>query len=89
MMSPSLPTGSVPASCHPLPDSSAPPRTALGAVEERPEDGSSTAPSTSSKHLWLVSAGVGLGHCVSMNMGTQQPSIKAQGDSWDLHGIWI
>ncbi|NWS48252.1 SPIR2 protein, partial [Probosciger aterrimus] len=53
MMSPSLPTGSVPASCHPLPDSSAPLRTALGAVEERPEDGSSTAPSTSSKHLWL------------------------------------
>ncbi|NWW87661.1 SPIR2 protein, partial [Rhynochetos jubatus] len=44
---------SVPASCHPLPDSSAPPRAALGAVEERPEDGSSTAPSTSSKHLWL------------------------------------
>ncbi|KAM4639583.1 protein spire homolog 2 isoform 1-T1 [Amazona ochrocephala] len=56
-------SGSVPASCHPLPDSSAPPQTALGAVEERPEDGSSTAPSTSSKHLWLVSAGVGLGHC--------------------------
>ncbi|NXD73336.1 SPIR2 protein, partial [Eolophus roseicapillus] len=53
MMSPSLPTGSVPASCHPLPDSSAPLRTALSAVEERPEDGSSTAPSTSSKHLWL------------------------------------
>ncbi|KAM6409104.1 protein spire homolog 2 [Rhynochetos jubatus] len=46
-------SGSVPASCHPLPDSSAPPRAALGAVEERPEDGSSTAPSTSSKHLWL------------------------------------
>ncbi|NXN26959.1 SPIR2 protein, partial [Nycticryphes semicollaris] len=44
---------SVPASCHPRPDSSAPPRAALGAVEERPEDGSSTAPSTSSKHLWL------------------------------------
>ncbi|NXT95465.1 SPIR2 protein, partial [Anhinga rufa] len=51
--SPSLPTGSVPASCHPLPDSSAPPRAALGAVEERPEDGSGAAPGTSSKHLWL------------------------------------
>ncbi|NWT49200.1 SPIR2 protein, partial [Chroicocephalus maculipennis] len=47
------PPGSVPASCHPRPDSSAPPRPALGAVEERPEDGSSAAPSTSSKHLWL------------------------------------
>ncbi|NWW53913.1 SPIR2 protein, partial [Pedionomus torquatus] len=45
--------GSVPASCHPWPASSAPPRAALGAVEERPEDGSGTAPSTSSKHLWL------------------------------------
>ncbi|NWZ55839.1 SPIR2 protein, partial [Haliaeetus albicilla] len=44
---------SVPASCHPLPDGSAPPRAALGAVEERPEDGSGTAPGTSSKHLWL------------------------------------
>ncbi|NXJ82786.1 SPIR2 protein, partial [Trogon melanurus] len=44
---------SVPASCHPLPDSSAPPRAALGAVEERPEDGSGAGPSTSSKHLWL------------------------------------
>ncbi|NXW10005.1 SPIR2 protein, partial [Fregetta grallaria] len=44
---------SVPASCHPLPDSSAPPRAALGAVEERPEDGSGAAPGTSSKHLWL------------------------------------
>ncbi|NXW37593.1 SPIR2 protein, partial [Phaetusa simplex] len=50
---PPAPPGSVPASCHPRPDSSAPPRAALGAVEERPEDGSSTAPSTSSKHLWL------------------------------------
>ncbi|NXN76028.1 SPIR2 protein, partial [Himantopus himantopus] len=49
----SPPAGSVPASCHPLPDSSAPPRAALGAVEERPEDGSSAAPGTSSKHLWL------------------------------------
>ncbi|NXG79105.1 SPIR2 protein, partial [Baryphthengus martii] len=49
----SLPAGSVPASCHPLPDSSAPPRAALGAVEERPEEGSGAAPSTSSKHLWL------------------------------------
>ncbi|NXX40731.1 SPIR2 protein, partial [Tricholaema leucomelas] len=49
----SLPAGSVPASCHPLPDSSALPRAALGAVEERPEEGSSTAPGTSSKHLWL------------------------------------
>ncbi|KFQ93334.1 Protein spire 2, partial [Nipponia nippon] len=48
-----LPAGSVPASCHPLPDSSAPPRAALGAVEERPEDGSGAAPGTSSKHLWL------------------------------------
>ncbi|NXT79182.1 SPIR2 protein, partial [Zapornia atra] len=48
----SLPTGSVPASCHPMVDSSAP-RAALSAVEERPEDGSSAAPSTSSKHLWL------------------------------------
>ncbi|NXT59690.1 SPIR2 protein, partial [Pluvianellus socialis] len=47
------PAGSVPASCHPLPDGSAPPRAALGSVEERPEDGSSTAPGTSSKHLWL------------------------------------
>ncbi|NWV02226.1 SPIR2 protein, partial [Ptilonorhynchus violaceus] len=47
----SLPAGSVPASCHPLPDGPTPPRTALGAVEERPEDGS--APATSSKHLWL------------------------------------
>ncbi|KAJ7424214.1 spire type actin nucleation factor 2 [Willisornis vidua] len=45
--------GSVPASCHRLPDGPAPPRAALGAVEERPEDGSSTAPTTSSKHLWL------------------------------------
>ncbi|NXP74055.1 SPIR2 protein, partial [Ramphastos sulfuratus] len=44
---------SVPASCHPLPDRSAPPQAALGAVEERPEEGSSTAPGTSSKHLWL------------------------------------
>ncbi|NXP19426.1 SPIR2 protein, partial [Scytalopus superciliaris] len=44
--------GSVPASCHRLPDGPAPPRAALGAVEERPEDGSSVAP-TSSKHLWL------------------------------------
>ncbi|NXV71853.1 SPIR2 protein, partial [Atlantisia rogersi] len=48
----SLPAGSVPASCHPMLDSSAP-RAALSAVEERPEDGSSAAPSTSSKHLWL------------------------------------
>ncbi|NXE95073.1 SPIR2 protein, partial [Menura novaehollandiae] len=48
-----LPTGSVPASCHPLPDGPALPRAALGAVEERPEDGSSTAPASSSKHLWL------------------------------------
>ncbi|XP_068006835.1 protein spire homolog 2 isoform X3 [Melanerpes formicivorus] len=46
-------SGSVPASCHPRPDSSAPPRAALGAVEERPEEGSSAAPGTSSKHLWL------------------------------------
>ncbi|NXH16017.1 SPIR2 protein, partial [Bucco capensis] len=53
-MSPlSLLADSVPASCHPLPDGSAQPHTALGAVEERPEDGSSAAPSTSSKHLWL------------------------------------
>ncbi|NXX96844.1 SPIR2 protein, partial [Centropus bengalensis] len=44
---------SVPASCHRLPDTSAPPRATLGAVEERSEDASSTAPSTSSKHLWL------------------------------------
>ncbi|NXR16995.1 SPIR2 protein, partial [Cinclus mexicanus] len=44
---------SVPASCHPLPDGPAVPRAALGAVEERPEDGSSTAPASSSKHLWL------------------------------------
>ncbi|NWW81544.1 SPIR2 protein, partial [Climacteris rufus] len=49
----SLPAGSVPASCHPLPDGPAPPRAALGAVEERPEDGSGAAPATSSKHLWL------------------------------------
>ncbi|NWH73022.1 SPIR2 protein, partial [Piaya cayana] len=53
MASPSIPTGSVPASCHRRPESSAPPRATLGAVEERPEDVSSTAPSTSSKHLWL------------------------------------
>ncbi|XP_054025833.1 protein spire homolog 2 isoform X2 [Dryobates pubescens] len=46
-------SGSVPASCHPRPDSSAPPRAALCAVEERPEEGSSTAPGSSSKHLWL------------------------------------
>ncbi|NWR86425.1 SPIR2 protein, partial [Furnarius figulus] len=45
--------GSVPASCHRLPDGPAQPRAALGAVEERPEDGSSAAPATSSKHLWL------------------------------------
>ncbi|NXX82177.1 SPIR2 protein, partial [Urocolius indicus] len=51
--SPSLPAGSVPASCHPLPDGSARPRAALGAVEERPEDGSGAGPGTSSKHLWL------------------------------------
>ncbi|KAF1538736.1 hypothetical protein FQV20_0016257, partial [Eudyptula albosignata] len=51
--SPSLPAGSVPASCHPLPDSSAPSRPALGAVEEKLEDGSGAAPGTSSKHLWL------------------------------------
>ncbi|NXV16669.1 SPIR2 protein, partial [Cepphus grylle] len=47
------PPGSVPASCHPRPDSSAPPRAALCAVEERPEDGSSASTSTTSKHLWL------------------------------------
>ncbi|NWZ34842.1 SPIR2 protein, partial [Brachypodius atriceps] len=47
------PAGSVPASCHPLPDGPAVPRAALGAVEERPEDGSSAAPASSSKHLWL------------------------------------
>ncbi|NWI67547.1 SPIR2 protein, partial [Todus mexicanus] len=46
-------SGSVPASCHPLPDTSAPPRAALGAVEERPEDGSGAVSGTSSKHLWL------------------------------------
>ncbi|KAK2530183.1 Spire2 [Columba guinea] len=46
-------SGSVPARCHPLPVSSAPRRAALSAVEERPEEGSGTAPSTSSKHLWL------------------------------------
>ncbi|KAF1436401.1 hypothetical protein FQV24_0001302, partial [Spheniscus mendiculus] len=44
---------SVPASCHPLPDGSAPSQPALGAVEEKPEDGSGAAPGTSSKHLWL------------------------------------
>ncbi|NXH89106.1 SPIR2 protein, partial [Edolisoma coerulescens] len=53
MASLSLPAGSVPASCHPLPDGPALPRAALGAVEERPEDGSSTGPASSSKHLWL------------------------------------
>ncbi|NXD97644.1 SPIR2 protein, partial [Chaetorhynchus papuensis] len=53
MASLSLPAGSVPASCHPLPDGPALPRAALGAVEERPEDGSSAAPASSSKHLWL------------------------------------
>ncbi|KAL2300084.1 hypothetical protein Nmel_012044 [Mimus melanotis] len=46
-------SGSVPASCHPLPDGPALPRAALGAVEERPEDGSSAGPASSSKHLWL------------------------------------
>ncbi|XP_065704275.1 protein spire homolog 2 isoform X5 [Patagioenas fasciata] len=46
-------SGSVPARCQPLLVSSAPPRAALSAVEERPEEGSGTAPSTSSKHLWL------------------------------------
>uniref|UniRef100_A0A8C3LXX2 Spire type actin nucleation factor 2 n=1 Tax=Chrysolophus pictus TaxID=9089 RepID=A0A8C3LXX2_CHRPC len=45
-------SGSVPASYHSVPYGSAP-RAALGSVEERPEDGSSTAPSSSSKHLWL------------------------------------
>ncbi|XP_040537107.2 protein spire homolog 2 isoform X4 [Gallus gallus] len=45
-------SGSVPASYHPVPYGSTP-RTALGSVEERPEDGSSTTPSSSSKHLWL------------------------------------
>ncbi|KAI6077714.1 Protein spire-like protein 2 [Aix galericulata] len=45
--------GSVPASYHPVPYGSAPPRAALGSVEERPEDGPSAAPSSSSKHLWL------------------------------------
>ncbi|NWI60772.1 SPIR2 protein, partial [Calyptomena viridis] len=49
----SLSTGSVPASCHPLRDSPASTRAALGAVEERPEDGSGPAPATNSKHLWL------------------------------------
>ncbi|NXT06479.1 SPIR2 protein, partial [Prunella fulvescens] len=49
----SLPAGSVPASCHPLPDGPALPRAALGAVEERPEEGSSAAPASTSKHLWL------------------------------------
>ncbi|XP_068549954.1 protein spire homolog 2 isoform X1 [Anas acuta] len=44
---------SVPASYHPVPYGSAPPRAALGSVEERPEDGPSAAPSSSSKHLWL------------------------------------
>ncbi|NWV18271.1 SPIR2 protein, partial [Origma solitaria] len=53
MASLSLPAGSVPASCHPLPDGPGLPRGALGAVEERPEDGSSAAPASSSKHLWL------------------------------------
>lgn len=57
MASPSLPAGSVPASCHPLQGGSSPPQAALGAVEERPEDRSSAVPGTSSKHLWLVSAG--------------------------------
>ncbi|KAM9183015.1 protein spire homolog 2 [Mergus octosetaceus] len=46
-------SGSVPASYHPVPYGSAPPRAALGSVEERPEDGPSAAPSSSSKHLWL------------------------------------
>ncbi|NXF08946.1 SPIR2 protein, partial [Smithornis capensis] len=46
----SLSIGSVPASCHTLRDVPAP---TLGAVEERPEDGSGPAPTTSSKHLWL------------------------------------
>ncbi|NXA07518.1 SPIR2 protein, partial [Sapayoa aenigma] len=49
----SLSAGSVPASCHQLRDGPAPARAALGAVEERPEDGSSPAPATNSKHLWL------------------------------------
>jgi len=51
--------GSVPASYHPVPYGSTP-RTALGSVEERPEDGSSTTPSSSSKHLWLVSVSLEL-----------------------------
>lgn len=71
----SLPAGSVPASCHPLRDSSALPRAALGAVEERPEEGSSTAPGTSSKHLWLVSAGGGDTDTKAETMGTQQPRM--------------
>ncbi|NXK51415.1 SPIR2 protein, partial [Chauna torquata] len=45
--------GSVPASYHPVPYGSVPPRAALGSVEERPEDGSGAAPGSSSKHLWL------------------------------------
>ncbi|OXB65079.1 hypothetical protein ASZ78_008362 [Callipepla squamata] len=45
-------SGSVPASYHPVPYGSAP-RAPLGSVEERPEDSSSTVPSSSSKHLWL------------------------------------
>ncbi|NXT21259.1 SPIR2 protein, partial [Syrrhaptes paradoxus] len=43
------PAGSVPASCRPRPDGSATPHAALGALEERPEEG----PGTGSKHLWL------------------------------------
>ncbi|NXL83250.1 SPIR2 protein, partial [Alectura lathami] len=44
--------GSVPASYHPVSYGPAP-RAALGSVEERPEEGSSAAPSSGSKHLWL------------------------------------
>ncbi|KAM6118176.1 LOW QUALITY PROTEIN: protein spire homolog 2 [Pterocles gutturalis] len=44
-------SGSVPASCRPRPDGSATPCAALGALEERPEEGPGTG--TGSKHLWL------------------------------------
>ncbi|NXD18128.1 SPIR2 protein, partial [Nothocercus nigrocapillus] len=49
----SIPTGSVPASYHPVPYGAAPlppPRGALGCLEERPEDGSGAAPA---KLPWL------------------------------------
>lgn len=86
--------GSVPASYHPVPYGSTP-RAALGAVEEKPEDGSSTAPS-SSKHLWLVSVrlelwawpgvrvhGAGFGDRVMPRVGVMAPvSPRSSATPW-------